>query len=204
MQSVQNAARNLAFAGPNNLGMDPNHPGQLLSNVPNGLNTGGLVPDSGLAAPGSANAVTSWVNANTPTQSTSNGQTTVSIRQTASQALLNWATFNVGKSTIVNFDQQGNADWVALNKIIDPSGVPSQILGQIKADGTVLLINRNGIIFGGTSQINVHTLIATTLDIGLDNPTFINNGLFSSPVPTGISGSNAAIFSQASTVAVRF
>ena len=198
MLAAQNAARTLAAAGPNNLGADPNHPGLQLPNVPNGLGSGGLMPDSGLRATGVANAVTTWVNAKTPVQTTSNGQTIVSIQQTAAQALLNWTTFNVGKSTTVNFNQQGNAGWIALNKISDPSGVPSQILGQIKADGQVLLINQNGIIFGGTSQINVHTLIASTRDLdstisGSNYQLFLQNGLFQSNAPSGFSG-KAALF----------
>jgi filamentous hemagglutinin len=177
LQALQNAARNAAAAGPNNLGADPNHPGALLPNVPDGLNAGGLVPDSGLARSGVANPVSSWISANTPVQTTSNGQTTVSIQQTASQALLNWTTFNVGKNTIVQF-QQGGTDWVALNRITDPSGVPSQILGQIRAPGSVYLINQNGIIFGGTSQINVGTLIASSLWM---NQQLFNNGQLNNP-----------------------
>jgi hypothetical protein len=43
MQAAQSAARNLALAGPANLGADPNHSGQQLPNVPNGLLAGGLV-----------------------------------------------------------------------------------------------------------------------------------------------------------------
>jgi filamentous hemagglutinin family protein len=198
MQAVQSAARAAAAAGPNNLGADPNHPGLRLPDVPDGLNAGGLVPDSGLAAPGLANAVTSWVNAGTPTQTVSGGQTLVAIQQTAPQAVLNWTTFNVGKNTIVNFNQQGNAGWIALNKISDPSGVPSQILGRIRADGQVLLINQNGIIFGGSSQINVNALVASTLDDSKLNTNnyqlFLQNGLFSSSVPSGFTGSGAAIF----------
>jgi filamentous hemagglutinin family protein len=171
MQAAQSAARAMAQAGPNNLGVDPNHPGQMLPNVPNGLVSGGLVPDSGLAGPGVANPVTSWVGANTPVQVTSGGQTGVIIQQTAPKAILNWTTFNVGKDTTVYFNQSaGNANggnsWIALNRISDPSGVPSQILGHIQAEGTVYLINRNGIIFGGSSQINVGSLTASSLDIG--------------------------------------
>ena len=60
MLAAQNAARTLAAAGPNNLGVDPNHPGQLLPNVPNGLGSGGLMPDSGLNVAGAANPVTTW------------------------------------------------------------------------------------------------------------------------------------------------
>src|SRR5215472_12562311 len=52
MQQAQSAARNLALGGLNNLGLDPNHPGQQLPDVPDGLAVGGLVPDSGLAGNG--------------------------------------------------------------------------------------------------------------------------------------------------------
>ena len=36
VRAMQNAARNLSRGGPNNLGLDPNHPGQPLPNIPNG------------------------------------------------------------------------------------------------------------------------------------------------------------------------
>ncbi|WP_027580552.1 filamentous haemagglutinin family protein [Bradyrhizobium sp. Ai1a-2] len=189
LRAAQSAARNLAANAP--------------SAIPNGLNVGGLVPDSGLRAPGVANDVTSWVGANTPTQTTSNGQTTVNIEQTQQSALLNWQNFNVGRDTTVNFDQKGNATWSALNRVASNVS-PSQIMGAIKADGAVYVINQNGIIFGGTSQINVHTLIASTLDLGttLSNNNYqiyLQNGLFQSPIPTspgGLTGTGAAIFNQ--------
>lgn len=182
------------------------------SSVPNGLTTGGLVPDSGLRAPGVANPVTSWQGANTPTQTTIGGQTTVNIDQTQPQALLNWQTFNVGKGTTINFDQQGNASWSALNRI-SASASPSQILGTIKADGMVYLINPNGIIFGGSSQINVHTLVASTLNLAIGDQLFLDHGLFAGVVPSNVkdgfgnavSGAGAAIFqgnAQSGTVVV--
>jgi len=165
VQAMQNAARSVAANGPNNLGMDPNHPGQQLPNVPNGLVPGGLQ-----VAPGVAAGSPQWQNANLPTQSTANGQTTVTVTQTAPKAILTWQTFNVGKNTTADFDQSagtqnGTNNWVALNRILDPAGVPSQILGSIKADGQIYLINQNGIIFGGRSQANVNTLVASTLNI---------------------------------------
>src|SRR3546814_2969653 len=50
----------------------------------------------------------------------------------------------------------------------DPSKAPapSQILGSMKADGAVLVINQNGIVFGAGSQINVRGLITTSLELG--------------------------------------
>ena len=166
-QAAQNAARAAALSIP--------------STVPNGLVIGGLVPDSGLASTGVANPVTTWTNANTPTQSASNGQTTVTVVQTAQQALLNWQTFNIGAKTTLNFDQSAGganvAQWVAINKVAN-NIAPSQILGNITAPGQVYVINQNGIIFGGTAQINVGALVASSLPI---NDNLIARGLLNNP-----------------------
>ena len=175
MQLMQQQARN---AGPN----------PALGQVPNGLVSGGLQPDSGLSANGQANTVTSWTGALTPVQSQNGSQTSVNILQTQPKAILNWTTFNVGSNTAVNFLQvDGNGvhtDWVALNRVVDPNLKPSTILGQINAPGSVYLINRNGIIFGGGSQINVTGLVASSLDVGSLGMTrqqrdqfFLNNGI---------------------------
>ncbi|HEY0330272.1 MAG TPA: filamentous hemagglutinin family protein [Rhodopseudomonas sp.] len=144
MQAAQAAARNAAAASS--------------STVQNGL--AGLVQDPRIAA-GVANL---WVNASNPVETTNGSQSKVTISQTAPRAIMTWQKFDVGAQTTLVYDQQGNRDWIALNRI-DASGVPSRIAGQIKADGTVLIINPNGIIFTGTSQINVNTLIATSFDI---------------------------------------
>ena len=134
------------------------------SSVPNGLTVGGL-----LVAP-NASDPNVWQGASQPSQSTSNGQTTVTIDQTQQKAILTWTTFNVGQNTEIYFNQSaGNTSagnsWVALNRIVDPSGNPAQILGQIKAQGAVYLLDQNGIIFGAGSQVNVNTLIASSLPI---------------------------------------
>ncbi|ABD05193.1 haemagglutinin-like protein [Rhodopseudomonas palustris HaA2] len=145
--------------------------------VPNGLAAGGLVPDSGLAAPGAARPVLSWTNARTPVQSGPADAPTVTVQQTGAQAILNWASFNVGASTSVVFDQQGNSNWVALNRVVGAAS-PSQILGSIGADGSVYIINQNGIIFGGASQVNVGSLIASAAQV--TDAQFKANGIYSS------------------------
>ena len=152
-----------------------------LPKVADGLAQGGLVPDSGLASPGVANPVTTWVNANTPVQTTSQGQTTVNIQQTAQQALLHWNSFNVGANTTLNFDQSlggSNAgQWVAINKVA-PNVAPTQILGSIKSQGQVYVLNQNGILFGSNSQINVGALVASSLPI---NDNLVSRGLLNNP-----------------------
>jgi filamentous hemagglutinin family protein len=146
------------------------------ASVPNGLGAGGLQPAAG-ATPGTP----LWLNANAPTQSaTSDGRTEVTVQQTASQAILNWQTFNVGQKTDVNFDQQNNSSWVVLNRVNDPSANPTQILGTVKAPGTVMIMNRNGVIFGGNSQVNVGNIVAAAGSIS--DTQFLNNGIYSPAV----------------------
>ena len=159
--------------GPNNLGPNPFRPGQQLPNVPNGLTTGGLQVAPGvprnLAAPAAGEDPLLWQGATLPQETTANGQTTVTITQTAQQAILNWETFNIGMQTRLTFDQTaGGANatqWIAFNMVRDPSGNPSQILGSLDAIGQVYMINQNGILFGGSSQVNLHTLVASALPI---------------------------------------
>ncbi|MDH2379981.1 filamentous haemagglutinin family protein [Bradyrhizobium sp. CER78] len=157
IQGLQNAARSAAQTSQRSVTLP-----QVA--VPNGLALGGLQ-----AAPG-------WQGANAPTQAVdAAGQTQVGIAQTSAQAILNWNSFNVGARTTLTFDQQGNANWVALNRVVG-STAPSQILGNIKADGAVYVINQNGIIFGGASQVNVGALIASTA--GITDTQFLRSGIY--------------------------
>ena len=206
VRDMQAAAHAAASSSTGGLGPNPFLPSQSLPGVPNGLTTGGLKVAPGvpanLAAPTASENPALWTGAALPTQTTANGQTNVNIVQTSQQAILNWQTFNVGRGTNVTFDQTAGGavatQWIAFNKINDPSGVPSQILGSINAVGQVYLINANGIIFGGSSQINLHTLVASALPINdnlialglLNNPD--NQFLFSAlPLPSGTNGTPA-------------
>ncbi|OAF02723.1 hypothetical protein AYJ54_25965 [Bradyrhizobium centrolobii] len=137
------------------------------SAVPDGLTTGGLMPSGGTASDPLAGIkadMSKWRGADLPKQTTKDAKVEVDINQTQKKAILSWDTFNVGANTTVNFIQSAS-DWIALNRV-EPGVAPSRILGQINAMGAVYLINRNGIIFGSGSQVNVHTLIASSLDIG--------------------------------------
>jgi filamentous hemagglutinin family protein len=177
VRAMQAAARSLAKQGDNNLGFDPKRPGTRLPDVPNGLGAGGLEVDSRVAANASL-----WSGAGLPQQTIENNQTKVTIEQNSPQAMLNWSSFNIGKETTLTFDQSlGGADqrkWIAFNKVNDPKGIPSQILGSIEAPGQVYVINANGIIFGGSAQINVNTLVASALPI---NDNLVNRGLLNNP-----------------------
>jgi len=92
------------------------------------------------------------------------------INQNASRAVIDWNSFDIGANASVHFNQKNEdgvaqTDWAALNRIYDRN--PSQIYGSLTADGKVYLINRNGILFGPGSRVNVHSLIASTHDIDI-------------------------------------
>ena len=94
---------------------------------------------------------------------TNNSTDTLTVHQNQPTALVSWQSFNIGQNATVHFDQEGNRTWGVLNRIYQQN--PSQILGKMTADGTVYLINQNGILFGSKSQVNTNTLVASTLDV---------------------------------------
>jgi filamentous hemagglutinin family protein len=146
--------------------------------VPEGMAPGGLVPAMEAASQaGNANSCLNasqclWVNAELPTESVSQGRTTVEVQQTAERAILTWESFNVGPNTTLHIDQRegtqadGKNDWVALNRV-KPGVRPSVVQGGIKAEGTVYVINQNGILFDAGSSVDTHSLVVSTLPLYL-------------------------------------
>jgi len=111
-----------------------------------------------------------WQGAGLPSQTTgADGHVTVTIDQNQERALLSWNRFDIGKNTTLQFNQKSNGTaqpgWVAVNRVTNSTD-PSLILGNLKADGTVVVLNRAGIIFGKDSQVNTHSLLASTLELG--------------------------------------
>jgi filamentous hemagglutinin family protein len=92
---------------------------------------------------------------------TTQGATTT-INQASPKTVINWSSFNIGRSETVNFVQPSTSS-VALNRINDSNG--SQIMGSLNANGNVFLTNPNGITFAKGAQINVGGLVASTLSI---------------------------------------
>jgi len=86
----------------------------------------------------------------------------MTIKQVTDKATLDWKSFNIGVNNSVHFDQP-SANAVALNNIHQNDA--SKILGSLTANGQVYLVNQNGFLFGKDSQVNVNSLVASTLGI---------------------------------------
>jgi filamentous hemagglutinin family protein len=92
----------------------------------------------------------------------SNAASSLTITQTSASATINWQSFNIGTSESVRFVQPSSSS-VALNRVLGSD--PSQILGNLSANGQVFLVNPNGILFGKGASVNVGGLVASTLGI---------------------------------------
>ena len=80
----------------------------------------------------------------------------------SSSVVINWQSFNIGADQSVQFIQPGSSS-VALNRVLGAD--PSVILGSLTSNGTVFLLNPNGILFGADSSVSVGGLVATTMNI---------------------------------------
>ncbi|MFO1242655.1 MAG: filamentous hemagglutinin N-terminal domain-containing protein [Rickettsiales bacterium] len=108
------------------------------------------------------------------------GQTAniTTVTQSTNRAAIDWNSFNIGAGERVDFKQPSTSA-ITLNRIHDQN--PSQILGSITANGTVILSNPSGMVFSKNSKVDVGSLIATTADIS--NDAFLQDGPLKLTIP---------------------
>ncbi len=116
-------------------------------------NTAEALPQNGTVAGGQATIVQT-----SPTQLT--------INQGSNRAVIDWKSFSIGTGESTVFNQPGSNS-VAVNRVTGAD--PSQILGHLTANGQVVIVNPNGILFDKTAQVNVGGLVASTSGISTVN-----------------------------------
>jgi filamentous hemagglutinin family protein len=101
--------------------------------------------------------------------------------QTSDRAVINWQSFNIGRGETTTFVQPSVSS-VVWNRINDPN--PSQILGNLNANGYLVLQNASGFYVGGEARISAHGLLMTTAPIRV--PDLAGGGAwqFNVPPPT--------------------
>ncbi|MEO0972653.1 MAG: filamentous hemagglutinin N-terminal domain-containing protein, partial [Pseudomonadota bacterium] len=97
---------------------------------------------------------------------TQQGGNTTQILQQSQRLAIEWQNFDIAANETVVFQQPG-ASAVALNRILSQD--PSQIFGALNANGQVFLINPSGIVFGPNARVDVASLVASTLDLSVDD-----------------------------------
>jgi filamentous hemagglutinin len=121
----------------------------------------GQLPVPCVASACSANGGPSnWVTSGAATAVQSGN--TLTVNQSTASTTLNWRSFNISPGSTVSFVQPSSSA-TALNRIFQ--GSVSQIFGALNSNGTVYLLNQNGILFGTGAVVNVGGLLASSLDL---------------------------------------
>jgi filamentous hemagglutinin family protein len=92
---------------------------------------------------------------------TSSG-TQLSVHQNSNRAVIDWRSFDIAPNETTTFYQPSHSS-VVLNRV--NSADPSQILGNLNANGHVVIVNPNGVFFGAGSHVDVGSLTATSANI---------------------------------------
>ena len=90
----------------------------------------------------------------------------------SSGAVLNWQSFNINSGETTIF-QQPSATSVVFNNIYSQN--PSQIWGNLQANGIIILENQHGFFFGPNSMISAPGFVATTAAV---TPRNFGSGAF--------------------------
>jgi len=83
--------------------------------------------------------------------------------QTSKAGLYSWSSFDIGSSASFEIETPG-AGSSSLHRVIGSTKL-SEVYGTLKSNGSVYLINPNGVMFGQGAQVNVQGLVASTLNI---------------------------------------
>ncbi len=95
---------------------------------------------------------------------------TLNIHQQSNKVVIDWRNFDINAGETTQFHQPG-ADSIALNRVNSTSA--SQIHGNLVANGNVVILNQNGVLFGSGARVDVNGLIATTA--GIANEDFMQS-----------------------------
>lgn len=83
--------------------------------------------------------------------------------QTSKAGMYSWASFDIGSSATFEIETPGSGS-SSLHRVIGSTKL-SEVYGTLKSNGSVYLINPNGVMFGQGAQVNVQGLVASTLNI---------------------------------------
>ena len=112
----------------------------------------------------------------------------LNINQSTDKAIIDWRGFDIGSGETTAFHQPGSGS-ITLNRVNSTSA--SVINGNLTANGNIVIVNQNGILFGGGANVDVNGLVATTADI--DNTRFMSDQTLHFDKP---GNPNAAIINQ--------
>lgn len=137
-------------------------------------------PEGGVVAAGQANIITA--------------PTTVDIHQQTHKVVIDWRGFDIAPNERTEFHQPSSSA-IALNRVNSPNA--SRINGTLKANGNIIIVNQNGVLFGREAKVDVNGLVATSADTS--NDRFMNE----SKVTFDKAGSPDAVVSNEGSITAK-
>lgn len=95
------------------------------------------------------------------------------VTQRTNKAVIDWRGFDIAPNETTQFHQP-SSNAITLNRV--HSDAASQIEGNLTANGNLILINQNGVMFGNGAKVDVNGLVVSTADT--TNNNFMNNKIF--------------------------
>lgn len=89
----------------------------------------------------------------------------LNVNQGSHRAVIDWDRFDIGVDATTEFFQP-NANSLAVNRVVSGAD-PTQILGTLRANGNLMVLDRNGVIFGPDSHVDVNGIIASSGDVAV-------------------------------------
>ena len=117
----------------------------------------------------------------------------VTVDQHTDRAIIEWRELNIGADETMRVNQP--APTSTLYNTTRQADV-SRVLGRLVANGQIIIHNPNGVVIGAGADIDVQSIVATS--IGVDHDRFMTDGtlIFDQP------GSPTAVVSNAGTITV--
>ena len=89
---------------------------------------------------------------------------TLDINQSTNRVVIDWDSFNIGTNATTTFIQPGKGS-LAVNRVTGNHEDPTQILGTLNSNGTIMVLDKNGVLFGKNATLNVGGIVASTGDV---------------------------------------
>ncbi|MFM9912195.1 MAG: filamentous hemagglutinin N-terminal domain-containing protein [Methylophilaceae bacterium] len=84
---------------------------------------------------------------------------TMTVATASTRTVMTWNSFSIGSAAQVNFNQPSAAS-ATLNRVTGPD--VSQLMGALNSNGSVFLVNPNGVVMGASAQINLPSITINT------------------------------------------
>ncbi len=96
---------------------------------------------------------------------------TLTVSSDSTRSIVDWDSFSIGLTETTTFELP-SASSAILNRVTGES--VSMILGNMDCNGSLFLLNPNGIVFGANSVISTASFLAASMTMD-DNDAFLND-----------------------------